>query len=218
MSESPALLLDLPLLRTAFLSQACIINRMVRGMSDLSWTTRLPGWSVGVLIGHLWTATEALWRWQGAAEIGGRQLNAVTYWDPVAAFADGNADWAVAYAAKRSPHQLKAGLTTALATADGHIANAMPESVIALPLGSAWIRFDDFLATRLLELTVHGLDLANAAGLEVGPDDDALTVTAAILDRRLPGPRPDDLQQPNAWVEAATGRTDHHDERLPVIR
>jgi hypothetical protein len=38
-----------------------------------------------------------------------------------------------------------------------------------------------------------------------------------VLDTLLEGPRPADLGDEVAWIEAATGRSIHKDERLPVF-
>ncbi len=43
------------------------------------------------------------------------------------------------------------------------------------------IRFGDYLETRIFELTVHTLDLANAIGVEVEPSREALGVTLQLL-------------------------------------
>ncbi len=43
------------------------------------------------------------------------------------------------------------------------------------------IRFGDYLETRIFELTVHTLDLANAIGIEVEPSREALGVTLQLL-------------------------------------
>ena len=43
------------------------------------------------------------------------------------------------------------------------------------------IRFGDYLETRVFELTVHTLDLANAIGVEVEPSREALGVTLQLL-------------------------------------
>ena len=43
------------------------------------------------------------------------------------------------------------------------------------------IRFVDYLETRVFELTVHTLDLANAIGIEVEPEREAMAVTLQLL-------------------------------------
>ena len=43
------------------------------------------------------------------------------------------------------------------------------------------IRFGDYLETRVFELTVHTLDLANAIGVEAEPSREALSITLQLL-------------------------------------
>ncbi len=84
------------------------------------------------------------------------------------------------------------------------------------------MRLDEFVATRLVETRVHGLDLTDA--LEMPPLDMPRTTTMAaeVLDevlarRAVPG-RPADLEADDlAFIRAAAGRSEHPDPRLPVV-
>ena len=53
------------------------------------------------------------------------------------------------------------------------------DTVIAYDNGG--IRFGDYLDTRVFELTVHTLDLANAIGVDVEPSREAMGVTLQLL-------------------------------------
>ncbi|MDW3176510.1 MAG: maleylpyruvate isomerase N-terminal domain-containing protein [Acidimicrobiia bacterium] len=204
-------------LTDAYLGQAEVVRRLVESVDDFSVPTRIEGWSVGVLVGHLSTAIEALWRWSGEAVGDGVELDAVSYWTPVAAFADGSSDWAISYAAGRSDSVLGADLTAALDEGAKFLGAASPGTIVTLPMGGARLLFDQFLATRVLEMTVHGLDLAAALVADGSPAPCAASVTASLLDMRLDGPRPSDLTDDVAWIEAGTGRSTHDDARLPVL-
>jgi Mycothiol maleylpyruvate isomerase N-terminal domain len=86
----------------------------------------------------------------------------------------------------------------------------------------ALMRLDEFVPSRIVEAVVHGIDLTDALGRERMATDDAVAVTAAILDellaRRTVGGRPADLVDDDwAWVRAASGRAEHPDPRLPLI-
>lgn len=97
----------------------------------------------------------------------------------------------------------------------------------AVPAGTvgpgyfAPMRADEFVASRVVEAVVHGLDLTLALGREPIATPEGLALTAAILDdllgRRTLGRRPDDLADDLAWVLAASGRAEHADNRLPLI-
>jgi uncharacterized protein (TIGR03083 family) len=190
----------------------------MRSISDLGLPTRLDGWSVRVLLGHLQAGAEALWRWTGEDVSDRTELDAISYWDPAGQVAEGSSAWALDFAAKKSDEQIVGGLEQALQRGAEAISDASADAIIVPPIGPAWIRFDEFVVTRVLELTVHGLDLAAAANVSVEPDPNAVEITTAVLDARLGAGRPADLVDDIAWIEAATGRRPHGDERLPVIR
>jgi Mycothiol maleylpyruvate isomerase N-terminal domain len=83
------------------------------------------------------------------------------------------------------------------------------------------MRVDEFAASRVVEAVVHGLDLTLALGRDPIATPAGLALTAAILDdllaRRTLGRRPSDLADDLAWVLAASGRTAHPDNRLPLV-
>ena len=86
----------------------------------------------------------------------------------------------------------------------------------------ALMRLDEFVASRVVEAVVHGIDLTDALGRDRLATDDAVGVAAEILDdllaRRTVAGRPADLRDDDwAWIRAAAGRGDHDDPRLPVI-
>ena len=84
------------------------------------------------------------------------------------------------------------------------------------------MRLDEFVATRLVETRVHGLDLTDALGASPMPMPQTTTMAAEVLDevlarRAVPG-RPADLEGDDlAFIRAAAGRGDHPDPRLPVV-
>ena len=83
------------------------------------------------------------------------------------------------------------------------------------------MRLDEFVASRIVEAVVHGIDVTQALGRTPVAGPDAVAFTASILDdllaRRTVGTRPPDLADDLAWVRAASGRADHADNRLPLI-
>ena len=85
----------------------------------------------------------------------------------------------------------------------------------------ALMRLDEFVASRIVEAVVHGLDLSDALGRPPMATSAGIAATAAILDellarRTVPG-RPADLAEDLAWIRAASGRAEHSDPRLPLI-
>jgi hypothetical protein len=85
----------------------------------------------------------------------------------------------------------------------------------------ALMRLDEFVASRVVEAVVHGIDLSDPLGRECMASPEAIAMTAGILDelltRRTVAGRPSDLADDLAWIRAASGRTKHSDPRLPVI-
>ena len=83
------------------------------------------------------------------------------------------------------------------------------------------MQVDQFVASRVVEAVVHGLDLTLALDRAPIASSAGLALTALILDdllaRRTLGRRPADLADDLAWVLAAAGRAEHADTRLPLI-
>jgi hypothetical protein len=83
------------------------------------------------------------------------------------------------------------------------------------------MRVDEFVASRIVEAVVHGIDLTQALGQEPVATAEGIAATAAILDdllarRTIPG-RPRELSDDLDWVLAASGRAESGDNRLPLI-
>jgi uncharacterized protein (TIGR03083 family) len=86
----------------------------------------------------------------------------------------------------------------------------------------ALMRLDDFIATRVVEAVVHGIDLTDALGRPPLDLPAANAITTAILDellaRRTVAGRPPDLQGDDlAFLRVAAGRGEHPDPRFPLI-
>jgi uncharacterized protein (TIGR03083 family) len=84
------------------------------------------------------------------------------------------------------------------------------------------MRLDEFVATRLVETQVHGMDLTDALGAPSLHMPRTTVMAAEVLDevlarRAVPG-RPADLEGDDlAFIRAAAGRGEHPDPRLPVV-
>ena len=99
-------------------------------------------------------------------------------------------------------------------------ARAVPPSLVG-PGYFAPMRADEFVASRIVEAVVHGIDLAQALGTPYFATADGIAATAAILDdllaRRTTGRRPAALADDLDWILAASGRGPSDDNRLPLI-
>jgi hypothetical protein len=99
-------------------------------------------------------------------------------------------------------------------------ARSVPESTVG-PGYFAPMRVDEFVASRIVEAVVHGIDLTQALGRDYIATADGITQTASILDdllaRRTVGRRPPELSDDLDWILAASGRSVFEDSRLPLI-
>ena len=108
-------------------------------------------------------------------------------------------------------------------------ARAVPASLVG-PGYFAPMRADEFVASRIAEAVVHGIDLitgftelASHTGLIVRliAVTAIIAIPAAILDdllaRRTTGRRPADLPDDMDWILVASGRAESSDNRLPLI-
>jgi len=99
-------------------------------------------------------------------------------------------------------------------------ARAVPAGTVG-PGYFAPMRVDEFVASRIVEAVVHGIDLTQALGRDSIATAEGIAASAAILDdllarRTVPG-RPAELSDDLDWVRAASGRAGYSDTRLPLI-
>ena len=84
------------------------------------------------------------------------------------------------------------------------------------------MRLDEFVATRLVETQVHGMDLTDALGAPPLHMPRTTLMAAEVLDevlaRRAVAGRPVGLEGDDlAFIRAAAGRGEYPDPRLPVV-
>ncbi|SRR6266571_532385 len=99
-------------------------------------------------------------------------------------------------------------------------ARAVPADTVG-PAFFAPMRVDEFVASRVVEAVVHGIDLTEALGREIIAAPEGIALTAAILDdllaRRTIAGRPAEFADNLDWILAASGRAESADNRLPLI-
>jgi len=89
-----------------------------------------------------------------------------------------------------------------------------PQQVLWTVMGP--MRLDDYLATRILEVVIHHLDVRVALDLPPIPTPAAATMTADLLEALLGEPRPRNLGR-TRFLQVATGRLPSDDPRFPVL-
>ena len=202
----------------ALVAEITDLGELLAAQPEAVWArpTRLPGWDVRILVAHLARGARRI------AEYGATPLteppvcDRLSYWhyDPVD-FGAGIDARARATAEGQSPASLQAALAAVVESCAPIVETLSADTVIPSAMGP--ITLGEYLPTRVLEVCVHGLDLRAALDAPPRPTPAALALTCALLDTLLAGPRPADLTDPVAFVEAATGRRPHPDPRLPLL-
>ena len=217
--------------------QHALVDAAVSRLSpqQLELPTRLDGWRVAELVAHIGLDMAAVPRYLSGAPGAKAELDAADYALACAGGASGVDERARLMTEEARPAELRTLVHERRLEADTSAASATASFVVPARLGP--IGLSDFLATRVVESTVHALDLAAALDAEPALDRDAVAISvkvlAAALVRRAPGrsvelrvpphtavqcvegPRHTRGTPPNVvetdavtWLELATGRRD----------
>ena len=188
--------------------------------ADSDRPTRCPPWSVRDLLAHVLVACDRLPTMLSEDAPSSADVNAWAYFRSDRRFSD-DANAARVDAARRLAGSSPSG--NALAAAVGDAVRRMADAAAGEPhdrlIRTRWgdaMLLDDFLATRVLELVVHGLDIARALDRSPWTSTEAAAATLTVL---VDG-RPDEALARTGWeavelIERATGRAPlRHDERV----
>lgn len=205
------------------------IEAVFRGLSDTEWSARtqlvpvdptLPHWTVFELAGHFDVSiglTRALISGRSDDQPGRDRTS--FFINPRSETAPVVYEYAYTMVDGRTPDKMADVLHETFSRSVNE-ARAMGADTVG-PGYFAPMRLDEFVASRIVEAVVHGLDLTRALGRDPIATPAGITVTAAILDdllaRRTVGRRPVGLSDDLQWIEAASGRAPHGDNRLPLI-
>jgi hypothetical protein len=208
-----------------------LVEQAFRGLSAEQWRTPTklvpvdearPPWTLFELAGHFDISiglTVMLMAEPQDGQVGRDRVSFFIF--PRSEVAPVVYDYAYTMVEGKSPEQMADVLAATFAKTVEGAKSLAPDTVG--PGYYALMRLDEFVASRVVEAAVHGLDLTDALGREPMCTPEGVAVTAAILDellarRTVPG-RPEDLAGDDlAWVRAASGRGPAHpDPRLPLI-
>lgn len=202
--------LDFGTVRKALRSQCGAISRLLGNLpeDDFARPTRLPPWDVLHLLAHLYRDLErvplALQEPQPATSA---DTDAVTYWHydrtENASRTQARADLIV------QKYGSGAALVRAFDAVQRHASSLLDDTDpgIVVRTWEPVMRIDDFAATRIVEVTIHGLDLTDALGQRLEMDDDAMELTSAVLFELLAAPLPSELNwDRTTWIEKSSGR------------
>jgi len=210
-------------------AELAAVERVFAGLSDDEWRlptklvpveSDLPHWTVFELAGHF-DISIGLTRMLIAGRDASRPAR-----DRTSFFINPRSETApvvYGYAYKMVQGKTPAGLPGVLHETFSKTvaeARAVPAGTVG-PGYFAPMRADEFVASRVVEAVVHGIDLTQALGRESIATAEGIAATAAILDdllarRTVPG-RPPELSDDLEWILAASGRAGSSDNRLPLI-
>jgi mycothiol maleylpyruvate isomerase-like protein len=205
------------------------VERTFRGLTPEQWGAptllrpldeSLPRWTVFELAGHFDISiglTRMLMAEPQRGQVGRDRVSFFIF--PRSEVAPVVYDYAYTMVKDRTPQEMPDVLHETFSKTISGARSMAPDTVG--PGYYALMRLDEFVASRVVEAVVHGLDLTGALGLPGIATRDGVALTASILDqllaRRTVAGRPPDLADDMSWVRAASGRADHPDPRLPII-
>ena len=206
------------------------VEQRFRGLSEAEWATPTklrpldetkPPWTLFELAGHFDISiglTVMLMAEPQAGQVGRDRVSFFIF--PRSEVAPVVYDYAYTMVEGKTPAQMPDTLAATFAKTIEGARSLAPDTVG--PGYYALMRLDEFVASRVVEAVVHGLDLTDALGRDPMATPEGVAVTATILDdllarKTVPG-RPAGLDDDMAWVRAASGRgPEHPDPRLPLI-
>lgn len=188
-------------------------------LSEDDWErpTRCPGWTVKELVAHCEGMLERLVGENADPVEGEPEIDRSGYYsydphgpregeDSDRTFSEVVRDRVIDEVGGRSPAELLAALRASSAKALDAVASVPPDRVIKRS-GHPRMRFDEFVASRVLEFGVHTMDIGHATlrGERIHPD--AVQIVKEILDGRLGAELPKGMGwDTRTYILSATGR------------
>ena len=200
----------------AFVDECTAAEATLARVPDDAWHRPALGtWDVAQLVAHLVRGVSRVAEFRNQPAEGPPVQDRLTYWREVPGRAPAVAQRAVDEAAASSPAGLRAAFGPAWhASAD--VARAKGPDALIAALGGV-MRLDEYLATRVLEVVIHHMDLRVALDQPPAPTPDAGRLVMELLEGLLGSPRPRNLGRVR-FLQAATGRIATDDPRFPVLR
>lgn len=190
---------------SVFASAAAAFARLVRAIPETSWEgPGLGDWDMRALVGHTSRSLVTVSGYLRAPADHEDVDDAVAYYVWVREFMGSAGAEAINERGRQAGRDLGADPADAVdrlvARALADVENA-GDPVISV-IGGLGIRLSHYLQTRVFELTVHGVDIARAAGLDVEPPADAMEQSAVLATRVAAR-----LGQGETVLSALTGRS-----------
>jgi len=210
-------------------AELATVQRAFAGLSDDQWRVPtklvpvnpdLPHWTVFELAGHFDIAIGLTRMLIAGAEASQPARDRTSFFiNPRSETGPVVYDYAYTMVQGKTPADMPGVLQETFSKTVAE-ARAVPAGTVG-PGYFAPMRVDEFVASRIVEAVVHGIDLTQALGRDSIATAEGIAATAAILDdllarRTIPG-RPAELSDDFGWILAASGRAESSDTRLPLI-
>ena len=178
------------------------LSALLNELDDVDWErpSRCPGWTVKELAAHCEGMMQRLVTYNAQAVDEPAKIDRVGYYgydpdgpregeDPSKPFSEVIRDRVIDEAGTRSGPEIRDGVASAIEDMIGGLAEIPGERVIKRS-GHPPIRFDEFVASRVLEFGVHTADIGHATlrGERIHPD--AVPIITGILHGLLGAPLP----------------------------
>ena len=210
-------------------AELAAVERVFAGLSDDQWRLPtklvpvdpdLPHWTVFELAGHFDIAVGLTRMLIAGREAGQPARDRTSFFiNPRSETAPVVYDYAYTMVQGKTPADMPGVLHETFSKTVAE-ARAVPAGTVG-PGYFAPMRADEFVASRIVEAVVHGIDLTQALGQQNIATAEGIAATAAILDdllaRRTVAGRPPELSEDLQWILAASGRAGSTDNRLPLI-
>jgi uncharacterized protein (TIGR03083 family) len=199
-----------------------LVSQLVLGLpeEDFDKRTRLPEWTVKEVLGHMTRGVDRINVFLDAPPPPAADTDAISYWtryDPITdspEVAQRGKDVAARY---ESGQQLAAAWDETWRRATGRAGTEDRSRLVEVSWGPA-LTLDEYVKTRVLEITVHRMDMENALGLKGWGTDAAISIVDEILEGLLGEEPPTELEWDAVdFIDVGTGRrppTDHEREIL----
>ncbi len=184
--------------------------------ADFDKATRCPGWTVKELVAHCENMLVRLVGENAKAVDGSPEIDRAGYYsydpdgpredEPDKTFSESIKQRVIDEVGGRSPDELKRSLEDSIEGAIAGMRDIEPDRVIKRT-GHPKMRFDEFVATRVLEFGVHTMDVGHATlrGERIVPE--AVPVVVGILNGRLDAELPKGMGwDARTFILTGTGR------------
>ncbi|MDB1086228.1 maleylpyruvate isomerase N-terminal domain-containing protein [Streptomyces sp. ACA25] len=171
----------------AFRLEAGQLSRAMAGVSEAEWRlpTRCAPWTVGELLAHVRVVIARLPDMLTAPAPTRAEVSAVEYYRPDGRFAPESNTARIVLAQAHAAEQVSGSARVEDFTATwqrvDRLCRAEPEGRVVRTRHGDPMLLSDFLLTRVVELTLHGLDLADALGREPWLTSQAAGVVRDLL-------------------------------------